>query len=48
MKNYLWSLDLILRILEDAQNFDTRIWIAAVGIGEFFQSKKAQSFKELI
>lgn len=24
--------DLILRIMEDAKGFDTRIWIAAVGI----------------
>lgn len=26
--------DLILRILEDAKEFDTRIWIAAVAIGK--------------
>lgn len=26
--------DLILRILKDAKEFDTRIWIAAVAIGE--------------
>lgn len=28
------SADLILRILEDAKEFDTRIWIAAVAIGK--------------
>lgn len=26
--------DLLLRILEDAKEFDTRTWIAAVAIGE--------------
>jgi hypothetical protein len=30
-------LDLILRIMEDAQNFDTRIWILAVGVGMYNQ-----------
>lgn len=28
--------DLILRILEDAKEFDTRIWIAAVAIGKLY------------
>lgn len=26
--------DLLLRIMEDAKEFDTRIWIAAVAVGE--------------
>lgn len=31
---FLISIDLILRIMEDAQNFDTRIWIVAVAVGK--------------
>lgn len=27
--------DLILRIMEDAKEFDTRIWVAAVAVGKF-------------